>query len=135
MEEFAKEAPGKDAVTLFAPQEGLRFYWATLENGVLGEKYALLDAFFQGEDRQRGNAFLYRLLEYLRQGEDRLNLARCAYLLARLEPGESAAPAQKEAYRRFSQGFYRWALEPEGRRQLIAAVYLYVYLHRDTGAQ
>ena len=83
----------------------------------------------QGEDRlcfEDGKG-CYTL--YFFDGQGRL----CR--LARLEPGESAAPAQKEAYRRFSQGFYRWALEPEGRRQLIAAVYLYVYLHRDTGAQ
>ena len=34
---------------------------------VVGEKLRVLQAFFQGENQERGNSFLYQLLEFLRQ--------------------------------------------------------------------
>lgn len=130
LEDCSKSAPGKNAITLFAAEESLRFDWPAFEADVMGQKYALLQSFFGADENGRGNAFLYRLLECLRTAEDRLNLARCAYLLARLQPDQKSSDAQKKAYATFSRGFYAWALEPEARRQLIAAIYLYVYLHR-----
>lgn len=50
----------------------------------------MLSRFFAGQD-ERGMAFLYRMTELLRQAEnDKLNLARYAYLLARLQPKRSS---------------------------------------------
>lgn len=132
LESFAKEASCKNSITLFAPAEELRFDWPTFQTHVMGEKYDLLQAFFSKDENDRGNAFLYQLLEYLRAASDRLNLARCAYLLARLRPGEKATKDQKRAYAEFSQSFYGWALQPEERRRLVAAIYLYVYLNRTS---
>ena len=130
LEDFSKQNPGKNALTLFAESADLRFEWPVFESCVMAEKYQLLDSFFGEDENGRGQAFLYQLLEYLRQAQDRLNLARCAYLLARLRPGRDSTEKQKKAYEVFSQNFYRWALQPEDRRQLIAAIYLYVYLNR-----
>lgn len=130
LEDFAKQNPGKNAITLFAETDSLRFEWPLFETCVMGEKYRLLDAFFSEDSNGRGNSFLYQLLEYLRLAEDRLNLARCAYLLARMKPSRDSTKEQKKAYEVFSRNFYAWALLPEDRRQLIAAIYLYVYLNR-----
>ena len=130
LEDFSKDAPGKNAITLFSADESLRFDWKSFEAKVMGEKHRLLETFFGADEIGRGNAFLYQLLEYLRAADDRLNLARCAYLLARLAPGRNSTAEQKRAYEAFSHSFYGWALEPEARRQLIAAIYLYVYLNR-----
>lgn len=131
LEDFAKKNPRKNSIALFAAEESLRFDWPAFQTHVMGEKYALLNSFFGEEENARGSAFLYKLLDYLRSAGDRLNLARCAYLLARLKPTGSASAEQKKAYAEFSSKFYAWALEPAAREQLIAAIYLYVYLHRS----
>lgn len=58
----------------------------------MDEKLKALSAFFQGQD-ERGMAFLYQMTHLLRAAqEDKLNLARYAYLLARLQPGKAAPP-------------------------------------------
>lgn len=131
LEDFSKEQPGKNSITLFAAEESLRFSWPVFSQMVMQEKYSLLADFFDNDDNGRGNAFLYQLLEFLRTAKDRLNLARCAYLLARLRPDQKDGAAKLKAYDTFSKQFYSWALQPEKRRQLIAAIYLYVYLHRN----
>ena len=80
----------------------------------------------------RGNSMLYNLTDLLRNTrEDQVNFARCAYLLARLRPDEKkASPAQQDAYRTFSHNVLDWARDPEQRRQLITAIYIYVYQKR-----
>ncbi len=130
LEDFSKNLPGKNAITLFAADESLCFSWPVFAEKVWQEKYQLLEKFFGNDENGRGNAFLYQLLEFLRRADDRLNLARCAYLLARLKPGKKDGEAKINAYNAFSKQFYSWALQPEERRQLLAAIYLYVYLHR-----
>ena len=130
LEDFSKNLPGKNAITLFAPDASLCFGWPVFAEKVWQEKYQLLENFFGSDENERGNAFLYQLLEFLRSADDRLNLARCAYLLARLRPDTKAGEAKRSLYDDFSKKFYGWALQPDERRQLIAAIYLYVYLHR-----
>lgn len=138
LEDFAKKREGKNAITLFAAQEDLRFDWQTFQQKVMGEKYKVLDDFFtadeakalDGKENERGNTFLYRLLELLRGASKHINIARCAYLLTRLEPSSTARKEVKESYKKFSENFYAWAKQPVDRQQLIAAIYLYVYLHR-----
>ena len=74
-------------------------------------------------------AFLYRLLELIRHREEKINLARFAYVLTRLEPEKN-----KEEYQIFSRKMYQWACDDEGSQdsqQLITAIYIYVYLHRE----
>ena len=90
----------------------------------------LLESFFASTS-ERGNSFLYRLLELLRQSQTdggRINLARYAYLLARLEPKQSSP--QWKGYREFADRMYSWALDKTERQQLITATYLYVYENR-----
>ena len=128
LEQRAKSEPGKDSVTLFDARQAHTYAWPVFIERVLSEKYKALERFFGGQD-ERGMAFLYRMTELLRQAEgDRLNLARYAYLLARLQPAQSE-PSYK-LYNAFSGQMYAWACKKEDRLQLITAIYLYVYVNR-----
>lgn len=128
LEDRAKQMPGENALALFTPEEEHTYPWKEFREKVLNEKLQLLRDFFRADEQERGNAFLYRLLELLRGAEaNRIQLARYAYLLARMEPREKE---RQETYRRFSAAMYRWALSPKDRQQLITAIYLYVYTER-----
>ena len=60
--------------------------------------------------------------------DGRINLARYAYLLARLEPKRSSP--RWDVYREFANQMYSWALDKTDSSQLITAIYLYVYENR-----
>lgn len=129
LEQRAKNEPSKNAIALFDPQEHHTYSWPVFTSAVLGEKYQALKTFFDGQDERR-MAFLYNITHLLRLAStDKLNLARLAYLLARLKP--SSFDKEKSAqYDAFSKAVYRWAAIPQECGQLITAIYLYVYLNR-----
>lgn len=129
LEEDAKGLPGKNAVTVFQGAEGT-YSWNEFEDRVIQEKYKVLYDFFTISE-ERGTNFLYQLLELLRNREEKIHFARYVYLLSRMEPEKGAPPEQKEAYRIFSGNMYRWIKDDEDCRQLITAIYLYVYLTRE----
>lgn len=129
LEERAKQTPGKNAISLFDPEAAHTYPWQQFREKVLEEKLAALNAFFGQEEQERGNAFLYQLLELLRQAQkDKMNLARLAYLLARMEPRERQ---KKEGYRQFVDRMCGWGISAADRQQLITAIYLYVYTERE----
>lgn len=129
LEQHAKNEPGKNAIALFDPQEHHTYSWPVFTSAVLGEKYQALKTFFDGQDERR-MAFLYNITHLLRLAStDKLNLARLAYLLARLKP-RSFDKEKSPQYDAFSKAVYRWAAIPQERDQLITAIYLYVYLNR-----
>jgi len=122
---FGFDAEGTDLVCRHL------YSWEDFRKKVVEEKLAALDGFFSAQ-QDFGGSFLYKLLALLRaSGENRLNLARLAYLLARREPGEKASEEAKAAYARFSRDVYGWALNPEDRKQLITALMIYVYTQRE----
>lgn len=130
LEDRAKEEPGKNAVALFDPKESHTYIWKVFREQILMEKMSALQNFFTSSE-ERGNAFLYRLMELLRQSQaanGQINLARYAYLLARLEPPKG--DPLRDAYREFADKMYSWALEQTDRNQLITAIYFYVYWNR-----
>lgn len=133
MEDAAKKPPHKNAVALFEPTAEHTYSWPELKEKVLGEKLACLQDFFdhQGDGAQkRGNSMLYNLLDLLRMAKtDRINYARCAYLLSRLEPNRKNKELH-ENYIKFSHNIIDWAGRDEDRRQLITAIYIYVYQNR-----
>lgn len=148
LEESAKHLPGKNAVALFTPErkavldakgnllvrpeQGHIYSWGTFRANVLDEKVGCLQNFFGKDDAEHGNAMLYNLLALLREAEnDRINLARYAYLLARLSPKKNA-PNDK-TYEQFSHRMMDWALDAVQRHQLITAIYIYVYQNRKGG--
>lgn len=128
LEQRAKSEPGKNAVSLFDAKQKHTYSWGAFAGQVMDEKLKALSAFFQGQD-ERGMAFLYQMTHLLRAAqEDKLNLARYAYLLARLQPGENSPTFA--LYANFSKQMYLWACSETDRTQLITAIYLYVYMHR-----
>ena len=72
------------------------------------------------------------MLEYIRNCEETINIARFAYTLARLEPGQNATDEAKEKYRDFSHDMYKWIKKEKDRKELIAAIYIYAYSVRES---
>ncbi len=143
LEEASKKYPEKNAITLFTEgsryptasgekkgEENHTYHWKELKEKVIGEKYALLSSFLANFD-ERGNSFLYRMLELIRGMEERINLARFAYTLARLAPPEDEDKEKAERYSQFSRTMYAWVQNKKDRKELVTAILLYVYLHRD----
>ena len=128
LEEASKEHPGKNAVTLFDRTD--TFSWDEFVNGVLEEKFRLIQDFFQSMPNY-GKSFLYRLLELMRERGEKINLARFAYLLARMEPKDSDDNERKELYKNFSRNMYQWMKNDEECRQAIAAITIYIYSIRE----
>lgn len=128
LESRAKEHPNKNAVSLL----GKTFSWDVFIEKVVKEKENLLEHFFS-YDTERGKAFLYRLLDLIRNmnDTDRINLARFAYVLARLQPDENASREAKVSYQDFMKKMYSWVQNKDDREQLEIAVILYVYRHRE----
>lgn len=119
----------KNAVTLFDKTGS--YSWQRLIDDVIGEKLEALKSFIT-EDSEHNKAMLYKMLELIRakEKEDRLNIARFAYLLARLEPKEDAEETVKERYKEFSRKMYSWIQNEEDCRSLVTAIYIYVYMNR-----
>ena len=136
LEDFSKKNPGKDSVTLF--DETGRYHWKEFKEKVVGEKLAAIREFLDGNE-ERGKAMLYRMLELIREndaevgekeGTHRLNIARFAYVLARLAPADKTAADYDDrycAYNEFKGKMYNWVNADEDRRQLVTAIYLYIY--------
>ena len=106
-----------------------KYKWKELEKEVIGEKYQEIATFLDTYE-DKGNAFLYRLLELIRNQKDKINFARYIYLLARLEPARSEGKERMEAYQQFSRNMYQWIQSEKDCRQLRTAIQLYVYKTR-----
>lgn len=142
MEDKSKKLPGKNAITFMEDGEEHTeadqvisdgtYSWKIFEDEVIGEKYRIIAEFFDGTD-DRGNSFLYHLLELIRNQEEKINFARYVYLLARLEPEQKEGKEKIEAYRRFSANMFRWVQSEKNRRQLKTAIQMYVYSKREGG--
>ena len=139
--------PKKDSVALFgAVTEGRSlaefethaqvYGWDDFIDNVCGEKLTFLHencSFEEGGNGVRlnlGKSAVYRLLTLLEQ-DGQIQLARFAYMLARLDPG-TKSPA-REAYRRVRAQLYEWYRAPSERRQLSTAFQLIIYSIREKG--
>lgn len=132
LEECAKQLPGKNGISLFDPSGQHTYGWETFRQKVLGEKLQGLREFMHNFP-ELGNSFLYKMLQLLRQSQQadgRINLARYAYQLARIEPKRN--DPRWKCYHKFADDMYQWAFQPEDLGQLITAIYLYVYENRGT---
>lgn len=124
LEKASKDLPDKNAVTLF--DETGAYPWPVFIEDVIGQKYMALQEFFDTSS-ERGMAFLYRLLDLLRNSEEKIQFARYIYLLSRLEPDADDNPGAAAAYRKFSEKMVRWYQSESDKAALITATYLYVY--------
>lgn len=121
--------PEKNKVTLFRPDWVLD--WDKLPD-VTGErenipggsgveeKLIALTNTFKG-DAEHGKAFLYNMLALIRDHQEKINIARYAYLLKRAEAKNRNLDVQK---------FYSWILRADDREELEMAITLYSYLTR-----
>ena len=75
-----------------------------------------------------GMSLLYRMLTLVRKlkSEERINLARVAYLIGRLETSKY----NKDMYLEFKEQFYKWMLNENDLKQLETALTLIIYLNR-----
>lgn len=139
------EKKSKNVITLFTPPQeksennglsltqDMTFSWKDFENNVVKIKLNFLKKFFV-KTPEKGKAFLYRILELIRGMEDdKINLARLAYTLARLEEAlkKDKEAGQIKEINFFSSTIYKWIGCEKDKKEFIAAIYLYVYLIRD----
>jgi CRISPR-associated protein Csm1 len=133
LEDAAKNIDGKNAVAIFS--EDYVFHWEDFINNVVEEKLNCLKEFFTEFD-ERGKSFLYHMLDLLRRrNEEKINIARYAYILGRMAPeqkkDETKADLQKKnLYRNFSRQMYQWIRNEKDAKELEMAIYLFVYLKR-----
>ena len=140
LEDYAKANPGKDSVTLFGLSgEGQkeadilrqRYTWSDFSAKVCGEKLAFLRdhfCFVAEDDGQRiviGQSGLYRLLSLLR-GSGAIQLARFAYVLARLEPPKHEV-GRRPCYEAVRRQLYDWYKSAEDRQMLLTALMFLIY--------
>lgn len=119
LEEISKENDGKDSITLF--DESGCYHWDEFIDKVMGEKLAALKEYLNVKD-ERGKGLLYNILELIRSKNDadRLNIAKFAYLLARLAPEKDKCTSDEiQAYRDFTLKMYSWIQNDDDCRQLI----------------
>ncbi len=145
LEDQSKAMPGKNAVTLLEdgayhtitlsgeplPVNDGTCRWPDFEKRVLEDKLAHIRTFFDFS-QDRGKAFLYHLLDLIRNQKERINFARYVYLLSRMEPDEKADAKEKEAYGIFSEKMLRWITDEQDRSELKMAITIYGYLTRNS---
>lgn len=128
LEENSKGFEGKDAISIFDEENA--YHWQEFTEQVIEEKYAKIKNFFDHAE-ERGKNFLYNILELFRSSEEKINIARLVYLLARLEPQGEDKAEEKQLYREFARQMYEWIRQEKDRKQAITAMYLYIYLTRE----
>ena len=114
LEEAAK-SNGKDSISLF--NERYTFTFDNFIDEIYKGKLKDIRRYFSGQ-KERGTNFLYRLVELLQlndktmyegygsEDDRRMNVARLAYLLARME--DEAGKEGKEHFREFKNAFWDW---------------------------
>ena len=114
------------------------YHWDTFIEEVVTEKLYLLERYFEMDRKEqngRGSSFLYRLKNYAEQLDrtpgQTINVARFAYLLARMEPKKDKRELS-DLYHEFSTKLYQWIKDAESRRQLLTAMELYLSLIRTS---
>ena len=140
LEDVAKSHPGKNSIALFGTAVGTEteaYCWPDFIDKVCGEKLAFLQSEFASPSQPvkekiiLGKSAAYRLLSLLTAGGEGVNLARFAYVLARMDPGRKSAAYP--AYERVRQQLYPWYRSAEDRRQLTTALELLIYSIREKG--
>lgn len=160
LENASKDMDGKNAVSLFGGEDMVNkhrvpasaaagssgekyiydntYKWQIFREKVLGEKYVFIAEYFSNMP-EKGMSALYKLMGYIRSLDDSINLARLAYMLGRIESEmknkEDRDGDSVEKHAKFASTLYDWISNDESgenKRQLITAIYIYVYLHRES---
>jgi CRISPR-associated protein, csm1 family len=127
LEDCSKKLEGKNAITLFDKDNS--YHWDEFIENVMREKFTIISEFFS-KSEDKGKSLLYSLLELFRNRDKKINLARMAYTLARMEPKGNISEEGKEIYQNFKEKLYDWMLNDNDTKQAITAIYIYSYLIR-----
>lgn len=150
MLESAAKDSAKDSIALFGfdteqrdNEEKLQckhiYHWQDFTDKVCGEKIVFLMKHLGFADEQNklkaGMSLLYRLhglIEDAEKDEDRVNIARFAYTLGRMQPSDKNNIALQQCYEEFSQQLYKWYRSATDRKQLFTALDLLIYYRRES---
>ena len=112
----------KDSISLFEKNYTLKF--DQFIDNVYNGKLKSIRYYFNIQD-ERGKSFVYRLIELLRN-YDRMNIARLAYYLTRLE--DQTSKDKKEEFKEFKDLFFSWYTGSDNeRKEAEIALLLYIY--------
>ena len=124
LEEAAK-GNEKDSISLFSSDYTFKF--DQFITNVYDDKLEQIRYFFNHQD-ERGKNFIYKLIELLRNydSEEKMNVARLAYYLTRLE--ELTDKDERDKFKQFKKLFFKWYTNNESdRKEAELALLLYVY--------
>lgn len=127
LEDCSKKLDGKNAITLFDKNNS--YHWDEFIDKVMGEKFTTVSEFFSTVE-DKGKSLLYNLLELFRNRDKKINIARMAYTLARMEPSGKVSEEEKAVYKNFKEKVYDWMFSESDTKQVITAIYIYSYLIR-----
>lgn len=147
-----EELPRKNAISLFEvpkidpwfnDKENLElsykiknrntFDWDQFSLNVQEDKLYKIREFLK-VNSEKGNTMLYNLYSLLRDFEQKpINLARYAYVLAKVEPPFDQKKDKEKSYRAFTENMYDWAINE--RKELLMAIQLYIYEVRENERQ
>ena len=120
--EGAAKDNDKDSISIFDKDYTLKF--DQFIDNVYRGKLEHIRYYFNIQD-ERGKSFVYKLIELLRN-YDRMNIARLAYYLTRLE--DQTPKDKKEEFRKFKDLFFFWYKGSETeRKEAEIALLLYIY--------
>lgn len=115
-----------------------KYTWPLFKENVVKDKLQRLEVYFDktfGQDSGGGTAFLYQLKRFAEELDknpaEKMNLARFAYLLARMEPGKKD-PKLADLYADLSVDLYRWVRDDISRGMLLTAIELYLCMVRKS---
>ena len=129
LEDLSKSEEGKNRITLFDDSKEHTYDWETFKKYVLTEKYMIIKEYFDMQS-DHGKSYIYKLISYIRNIKDKISIPRFLYLISRTKP-EVDEIEKMEIYKKFSGKMFDWIESREDRRQLLTAMYLYVYLTRE----
>lgn len=121
----------KNSVALF--DKTGTYHWDEFIERVLGEKLETIQSYISVND-SHNKAMLYNMLELIKDksSSSRLNIARFAYLLSRLKPiGDKTTERELGVYNNFAANMYKWVQNEKDCRELVTAIYIFIYLTRD----
>ena len=132
----------KDAITIFDTPYGNEFantyHFDEFIDEVLSNKYEIIKTYFNNSE-EKGRSFLYKLIELVENSNDKINVARLAYVLARAKPNKNESNDENalsdEEYKEFSSKIIDW-IQPKNNikvdiKQLLTALKLYGYYSRE----
>ncbi len=144
--QMSKKRKDKNSIALFGMETNLKangqleckhiYTWADFEMKVCKEKMNLLARLsFDGDKFNKlsvGKSLIYRLMDLIQLAdEDKLNIARFAYVLARMQPKQDKDEQKRKVYEDFVSKMYQWINNNEDKKQLATALNLLVYYLRD----